>query len=144
MTNPPARSSADCRNAAQVLQQAAASASALWSGTYKTTQIALGADAWPGDALLFNAPSANLNLQVVVRSVKLNYRASVPDVMRYEIEFANDWANDLSIRTSATVPQDAWLPALMAPTVLANLNALSVSAVTGGCRSQSAPALHGR
>ena len=42
--------------------------------------------------------------------------------MKYEIAFANDWADDLAIKTSATVPADAWLPAPIAPTVLANLN----------------------
>ena len=35
VTNPPARSSADCRNAALAMEQAAAGVSALWSGTYK-------------------------------------------------------------------------------------------------------------
>ena len=57
VTNPPARSSADCRNAALVMEQAAAGVSALWSGTYKGTRFSFAADVWPGDALLFNAPS---------------------------------------------------------------------------------------
>ncbi len=38
VTNPPARSSADCLNAALAIEQAAASVSALWSGTYKGNQ----------------------------------------------------------------------------------------------------------
>ena len=37
VSRPPARSSADCRFAAQAISQAAASVSALWSGTYKGT-----------------------------------------------------------------------------------------------------------
>ena len=41
VTNPPARSSADCRNAAPAMEQAAASVSALWSGTYKGNRIEL-------------------------------------------------------------------------------------------------------
>ncbi len=45
--------------------------------------------------------------------------------------FANDWADDLAIKTSATVPADAWLPAPIAPTVLANLNGLTVTALNG-------------
>ena len=52
-----------------------------------------------------------MNAQVVVRSVKLSYRASYPDLVQYAIAFANDWADDLAIKTSATVPADAWLPA---------------------------------
>ena len=73
VTNPPARSSADCRNAALVIEQAAAGVSALWSGTYKGNRISFAADVWPGDALLLNAPSTNLNAQVVVRAVKVSY-----------------------------------------------------------------------
>ncbi len=131
VTRPPARSSADCRSAALVMEQAAASVSALWSGTYKATRASFAADVWPGDALLLNAPSANLDVQVVVRTVKLSYGASYPDLVEYDITFANDWADDLAIRTSATVPVNAWLPAPIAPTVLANLNNLTVTALSG-------------
>jgi hypothetical protein len=131
VTNPQARSSADCRNAALVMEQAAASVSALWSGTYKGTRFSFASDVWPGDALLLNAPSTTLNAQVVVRTVKVSYRASYPELVEYAIAFANDWADDLAIKTSATVPSDAWLPAPVAPTVLANLNSLTVTAVTG-------------
>jgi hypothetical protein len=131
VTNPPARSSADCRNAALVMEQAAASVSALWSGTYKGTRFSFASDVWPGDALLLNAPSTSLNAQVVVRTVKVSYRASYPELVEYAITFANDWADDMAIKTSATVPVDAWLPAPVAPTVLANLSSLTVTAVTG-------------
>jgi hypothetical protein len=51
--------------------------------------------------------------------------------VEYEIAFANDWADDLAIRTSATVPENTWLPAPVAPTVLANLNALTVTTLSG-------------
>jgi hypothetical protein len=131
VTNPPARSSADCRNAALVMEQAAASVSALWSGTYKGNRASFAADVWPGDALLLNAPSTNLNAEVVVREVKAIYSASYPDLVKYEIAFANDWADDLAIKTSATVPGNAWLPALVAPTVLANLTGLTVTTLNG-------------
>jgi hypothetical protein len=131
VTNPPARSSADCRNAAQAIAQAAAGVSALWSGTYKGTRASFAADVWPGDALLLNAPSTSLNAQVVVRSVKVTYAPSCPDLVNYEIAFANDWADDLAIKTSATVPANAWLPAAVNPTVLPNLNALTVTTLNG-------------
>ncbi len=132
VTSPAARSSADCRNAALAMAQAAASVSAAWSGTYKTTNLSLAADVWPGDALQLVAPSANMNVQVVVRTVKLNYAASVPDVVQYVISFANDWAEDLAIKTSATVPTDTWLPAMVNPTYVSNLNALTVTSMSGG------------
>jgi hypothetical protein len=129
--NPPARSSADCRNSALAIVQAAAGVSALWSGSYKGSRMSFAADVWPGDALLLSAPSTNLDAQVVVRSVTVSYRASYPDLVEYAITFANDWADDLAIKTSATVPADAWLPALIAPTTLTSLNSLAVTALNG-------------
>lgn len=131
VTRPAARSSADCRYAAQVIAQAAAGASALWAGVYKGTRASFAADVWPGDALLLNASSANLNAQVVVRAVKVTYAPSLPDLVEYEIAFANDWADDLAIKTSSTVPANAWLPAQAGATPLANLNELTVTALTG-------------
>ncbi|MGB0063002.1 MAG: hypothetical protein WBP85_01035, partial [Terracidiphilus sp.] len=131
VTAPPARSSADCRNAAQVMAQAAASVSALWSGTYNGNRSSFASDVWPGDALALNAPSTNLNAQVVVRTVKVNYSPSYPDLVNYEIAFANDWADDLAIKTSGAVPVNAWLPATANQTVLNNLNNLTVTALNG-------------
>jgi hypothetical protein len=131
VTSPAARSSADCRNAAFVIEQAAASASALWSGTYKGNRSSFASDVWPGDALLLNAPSTNLDTQLVVRAVTVSYKASYPDLVEYAITFANDWADDLAIKTSETVPANTWLPAPIASTVLANLNDLTVTALNG-------------
>jgi hypothetical protein len=136
--NPPARSSADCRNAALVIAEAASGVSALWSGSYKGNRLSFAADVWPGDALLLNAPSSSLNAEVVVRSVKVSYRASYPDLVEYAIAFANDWADDLAIKTSATVPGDAWLPAAIAPTYLGNLTNLTVTALNGSTVSINA------
>jgi hypothetical protein len=131
VTAPPARSSADCRNAALVIAQAAASVSALWSGTYKGNRTTFATDVWPGDALLLNAPSTNLNAVVVVRTVKVTYSASYPDLVEYDMAFANDWADDLAIKTSTTVPAETWLPATVNPTVLANLNSLTATTLNG-------------
>ncbi|MGD0097727.1 MAG: hypothetical protein ABSB60_14640 [Terracidiphilus sp.] len=131
VTSPPARSSADCRNAALAIEMAAAGVSALWSGTYKGGRLSLASDVWPGDALALNAPSADLNAQVVVREVTVSYKASCPDLVEYAIAFANDWADDLAIKTGGMVPADAWLPAPIAPTVLANLTGLTVTALNG-------------
>jgi hypothetical protein len=128
---PPARCSSDCRNAALAMEQAAVGVSALWSGTYKGLRMSFALDVWPGDALLLNAPSANLNAQVVVRSVKVTYSASYPDLVEYDIAFANDWADDLAIKTSVTVAENTWLPAAITPTVLTNLSGLTVTAING-------------
>lgn len=128
---PAARSSQDCRNAALAIEEAAGGVNALWSGTYKGTSLSFATDVWPGDALALNVPSTGLNAQVVVRTVKVSYMASYPDLVEYAIAFANDWADDLAIKTSATVPADAWLPAPVCLTPLANLTNLSVSALNG-------------
>jgi len=61
VTNPQARSSADCLNAATVIVQAAAGVSALWSGIYVGNRTSFITDVWPGDALELIAPSTNLN-----------------------------------------------------------------------------------
>jgi hypothetical protein len=131
VTNPPARSSADCRNAAAALAQAAACSTAFWRGVYRGTSFDFAADVWPGDALAINAPSCNLNAQLIVRSVILSYRATVPDFFTYEVAFANDWAEDLAIHASGAVPADAWLPAPIAPAYAANLPSVMVSAISG-------------
>ncbi len=140
VTEPAGRSSLDCRNAAQALVTAAASVSAAWSGTYESWNIGLGltagGDVWPGDALELNAPSlpveggGGLYAQVVVRTVTLKYLASDPDQVEYAIAFSNDWANDLAVKTTRKVPVDAWLPAAVAPTYLANLSGLTVTAIS--------------
>jgi hypothetical protein len=138
VTSPAARSSTDCLNAALAIEQAASGVSALWSGTYNGNKTSFAADVWPGDALLLNAPSTNLNAEVVVRTVRVSYRASYPDLVEYAIAFANDWAGDLAIKTSTTVPADAWLPAAIAPTVLANLTGLAVTMLNGSTVAISA------
>jgi hypothetical protein len=142
VTRPEGRSSADCRNAAASLVTAASSVSAAWSGTYATTNVALsgasGGDVWPGDALRLTAPSLpvaggsspGLDVQVIVREVTLKYGASDPDVVQYSIGFSNDWANDLSVKASRTVPLDAWLPAVVGSTYLANLAGLTVTGIS--------------
>ncbi|UWZ86035.1 hypothetical protein [Occallatibacter riparius] len=131
VTNPACRTSIDCRNAAAALMQSAGSSSALWSGVWRGTNHDLATDIWPGDALALNAPSCSLNAELVVRSVKVTYRSSVPDVFAYEVAFANDWAEDLAIRTSESVHADAWLPAPAAANYASNLNALTVTAISG-------------
>ena len=97
----------------------------------KGTDVTLAGDVWPGDALALNAPAVSINAQVVVRTVKVSYSASYPDFVEYAIAFANDWADDLAIKTSATVPADTWLPATANATMLANLNGLIMTALSG-------------
>lgn len=125
--DPVARSSADCRNAAAALVQAASSESALWSGTYRTTQFELKQDVWPGDALAVNAPSCGVNTQMIARTVKVTVHPTVPNLVEYAITFANGWAEDLAITTTESVPSDVWLPIPAASAYLACLSNLTVT-----------------
>jgi hypothetical protein len=131
VVTPSARCSQDCRNAAQALAAAAAEPGKLWKGTCRALRNSLATDVQPGDALQLNASSSGFATLVVVRSVTLSYRPSVPDLIAYSIDFANDWADELGIHASETVPPDTLLPAPVGLTVLANLSTLTVTSISG-------------
>ncbi len=130
VTSPRARSSQDCENAAQALLALSTSRAAAWQGRY----TAWNTDVWPGDVLAVSAPSAGLQAMLVVRSVTVEPGHSAPELVKYTIQFANDWATDLAMRLTETVPADAWVPQQAAGTVMAlpGMHAFSVTAVTGG------------
>ena len=102
-----------------------------YTAIYHMSDGTTNTEYWPGDALDINVPSAGLNAQVIIRSVKLNYRASLPDVVQYTIRFANDWADDLAIKTSPAVPADAWFPAPISPSYALNVSGLTVVNLSG-------------
>jgi hypothetical protein len=133
ITSPAARSSADCENAAFALLAVATSRAAAWTGSYTAYNLQSASDIWPGDVLAVNSTSTGLIANLVVRGVAIEAGSSSPDLTKYTISFANDWADDLSMKLSSTVPKDAWLPqaAKTAVTVLANLATLAISSVTG-------------
>lgn len=129
---PAARGSEDCENAANALLALATSRSAAWKGKYTGWNMQQTSDVWPGDFLAIDSTSAGINTRVIVRSVQIDFMCSKPSLARYTIEFANDWADALAIKTSTTVPADAWLPVQpQGATPLANLNAYAVTSVTG-------------
>jgi hypothetical protein len=129
VTSPAPRSSADCENAASALLAVSTSRAAAWSGRYTEWNAEQQGDVWPGDVLAVSAASAGLTANLVVRSVQLDLSGVLA---KYTIAFANDWADDLAIRTSSAVPADAWLPLQPETTTpLANLNALAVAQING-------------
>ncbi len=132
VTNPAPRSSVDCENAAQAILALATSRAAAWAGRYTAWNPEQQGDIWPGDALALDATSAGINASLIVRSVEIELSATAPTLAKYTIGFANDWADSLSIATSAAIPADAWLPLQPeASAPLANLDGLSVSSLTG-------------
>ena len=130
--SPVARSSADCENAALTMLALATSRAAAWAGTYTGFNLQSPQDIWPGDVLAVDAVSG-VNANLVVRAVRIEAANSAPDLTKYTISFANDWAEALSIKLSNTVPKDAWLPqqAETVVTVLANIPGLTITSVTG-------------
>jgi hypothetical protein len=141
VTSPAARSSADCENAASALLTLATSRAAAWTGSYTAWNMDLQSDVWPGDVLSVTSASAGVTASLVVRSVQINLSSAVPEMTKYTIGFANDWADALTIKTSATVPGTAWLPQQPETVLpLSNLNTWSVASVSGSAIQVSAGA----
>jgi hypothetical protein len=129
----------DCENAASALLDLATSRAAAWKGKYTAWNMQEQADVWPGDVLAVTATSTGVNANLAVRSVEIDLFCTMPGLAKYVVNFANDWADALAIKTSNTVPADVWLPQQpQAAPPLANLASLSVTAVTGSAIQVSA------
>ena len=130
---PIGRSSVDCESAAQAILAFATSRSAAIAGAYKTVNPST--DIWPGDIL--SIISAGITSALLVRSVDVSDGSAMPEVLNYNIKFANDWATEwadgLGLKLSEDIAADAILPqtALDSPAqVLANLQQLALTSLT--------------
>ena len=130
---PIARSSMDCENAAQAILAFATSRTAAISGTYALANPIV--DIWPGDVLAVT--SDGVTSSFLLRSVAAKDTNSLPELIRYDLRFANDWAADwtdgIGLKLSIDIAADALLPqtATSGPAqVLANLQQLSVTSLT--------------
>ncbi|MGB0124955.1 MAG: hypothetical protein WA419_09570 [Silvibacterium sp.] len=142
VTSPAPRSSVDCENAASALLDLATNRGAAWKGKYTAWNMETQGDVWPGDVLAVASTSANLNANLVVRTVELELSCGSPGLVKYVVSFANDWADALAIKTSSTVPADVWLPQQPEATPpLANLATLTISSVTGSAITVNAVAV---
>jgi hypothetical protein len=130
--HPVTRTSADCENAALALLSTSTWPDGAWKGSYTCWNPHQTADMWPGDLLDVEAPSAEMSTELVVRSVQIHATSCVPELLSYAIAFANEWAEALSLKTSAGAPLNAWLPpaALTSPTALVSARDLSVTSVS--------------
>jgi len=103
MTNPSARTQADCENAAlAVLDGASAPA---WSCSYETWSDFLPGEAqdiFPGDGVTVNVPSRNAVFDAIVRAVAIDLVDPAKDRGMYRIEFANDLAAPLGYEDAGT------------------------------------------
>lgn len=131
----------DCENAASALLDLASSRAAAWKGKYTAWNMDAQGDVWPGDVLAIAATSTGLNANLVVRKVEIEIACTRPQLAKYVVSFANDWADALAIKTSTKVPADVWLPQQPETVLpLANLAALSVTSVSGSAIQVSANA----
>ncbi len=138
MQVPPARTQADCENAALAILDDAEERP--WQGMYQVWSDFLpGAalDIFPGDALAVNVPSRNAAFGAIVRKVSIEVADPADDRGMYTIEFANDAAAPLARQDHAgadNIPlQD--VPAQLATTqigsyYLENLLDAEITAVT--------------
>lgn len=93
-------------------------------------------DVWPGDVLAVTSGGTTHSL--LVRSVLAQDHHSVPEVITYKVEFANDWATEwadgLGLKLSEVIASNAVLPATASAgpaSVAANLQNLSVTSLGG-------------
>jgi hypothetical protein len=142
LTKPKARNSVDCENGARALLNASCSRSSALAGKYEMNLLegaaGSGMDIWPGDALAITSSGLGLDSQVVVREVRMEMLSVFPQVLRYEIDFANDWAQALSLGVSSFVPEDAMLAAPVEeatidslPKLIASVNGANIAVDAG-------------
>ena len=132
VTSPAPRSSIDCENAANAILSVATSRAAAWSGRYTAWNLDQQGDVWPGDVLAIAAASAGLTANLVVRTVEIDLASTMPMLAKYGVGFANDWADELAVRSTNTVPNDVVLPQQpQTTTPLGNLNTVAVTSING-------------
>ena len=98
---PVARSSEDCAAAASALLSLAVSRAAALAGTYQAENLP---DVWPGDLATFVTPSETALL--TIRRVQMVDGVALPELVRWRLEMANDWAECASLRVSKELPAD--------------------------------------
>jgi len=123
----------DCESATQAVLAFATSRTAAVAGSY--AMVNPSEDIWPGDVLAIT--SGGVTSSLLVRSVVAQDGSGVPEIRRYKVGFANDWAAEwaagIGLKLSEEIAADAYLPqtASSAPgQVLANLQQLTVTSLT--------------
>lgn len=133
---PPARTSADCENAALAILDDAVNPA--WSGQYETWSDFLpGAaiDVLPGDAMNINAPSRGVAFPAIVREVQITVEDLAGEHSRYLIQFATDAAKPLAFEFEASsltaLPEvTSYANAQVGSIYIADLTAAQITQVT--------------
>jgi hypothetical protein len=128
---PPARTSAECRDAALAVLDD--STQPAWSGAYQTWSDFLASDVHPGDALNVNAPSRGAVFRAIVREVEIEAAGLLDDHCRYRLKFANEAAQPAALEfetaPQAAIPEQA-TTTLMTDEALPALGAAEIVDVT--------------
>ncbi len=132
VVHPPAWSSIDCENAAKAILAFGISRDTALQGRYGSQQVLTGNDLWPGDALQLNSSSDVSKHQVTVRSATLELQNACNDIVRYQVEFANDFVESLNIQTSSRLAATSDLPqtATALDNAPASLTGLTTASIT--------------
>jgi hypothetical protein len=133
--SPPARTSADCENAALAILSDGSTAG--WTGNYEVWSDFLpGAaqDIFPGDALVMNVPSRLANFQAIVREVEIAFQDLAGEHSVYRIQFADATAVTLSFdievaKVSTPLAISPITNAQVGSTVLDDLTSAQITAV---------------
>ena len=131
VTSPVPRSSADCMAAAQALLAFGGGAATGVAGTCTLMNAQQTADVQPGDQMALPAGGGAVAVQVPVERVTVTDGNAVPEVLRYEVAFAQSRANGLSFKTSGTLASDVAQPVpVSATSAVGNLQGLQVVSAT--------------
>jgi len=110
VNSPVARSSDDCRAAAQALLEDCAQTP--WTGEYKTWTDFMQGDVYPGDAVIVDVPERDAQFTATLREVEMEMVDPRNERARYTLRFANDAAAPIAIQTGTVTVQD--LPVMTA------------------------------
>ncbi len=138
VVRPKTWSRVDCDNAAAALLASAAASSVAIKGTYEASWSSTSADFWPGDSLEILGGVSTV--PAVIREVTLTWMDASPAVVRYEVAFANDWAEGVSIALSNAVPATTQIPSgpTGIGTALTSLSSLTATLIAGATLSVQA------
>jgi hypothetical protein len=136
LKEPPARTAADCENAALILLDD--TTGPAWTGEYDVWSDFLpgnAADIFPGDGLSIMVPSREATFPAVVNEVEITAKNLEGEHFSYKIKFANDAAKALAFEfetTKATTPLfvTELTNVQVGTTYLADLTAAEITAVS--------------
>jgi len=102
--SPAARSSDDCRAAAQALLEDCEQTP--WTGEYMTWTDFVQGDAYPGDAVEVDVPERDAQFTAILREVEMEMVDPRNERARYTLRFANDAATPIAVQTGKVTVQE--------------------------------------